>query len=134
MGTEKDSWPGEGGGEEILYIRSSLDSTDPPTITLHGSKFYYMLSELNIPRAKRWPSAPSDSLNLSCNSSDFFNAIVSSEGNSKQTYADWLLAVCKYLAVELQGRLEETGKMKEYIVTGHGIMPGDIKRKDYYRS
>ena len=45
-----------------------------------------------------------------------------------------LPAVCKYLAVELQGRLEETGKVKDYIVTGHGIMPGDIKRKDYHRS
>jgi len=28
-----------------------------------------------------------------------------------------LPAVCKYLAVELQGRLEETGKVKDYIVT-----------------
>ncbi|XP_076461921.1 uncharacterized protein LOC143294347 [Babylonia areolata] len=42
--------------------------------------------------------------------------------------------VCKYLAVELQGRLLETGKVKEFIETGHGIMPGDRKRKEYKKS
>ncbi|KAL8609348.1 hypothetical protein ACOMHN_008142 [Nucella lapillus] len=42
--------------------------------------------------------------------------------------------VCKYLAVELQGRLTETGKVKEYIETGHGIMPGNRKRKEYKKS
>ncbi|XP_070185164.1 protein canopy 4-like [Littorina saxatilis] len=42
--------------------------------------------------------------------------------------------VCKYLAVELQGRLEETGRRKQYIETGHGIMPGDRKKKDYKKS
>ncbi|KAL8609346.1 hypothetical protein ACOMHN_008140 [Nucella lapillus] len=42
--------------------------------------------------------------------------------------------VCKYLAVELQGRLEETGKVRGYIETGHGLDAKQKKRKEYKKS
>lgn len=42
--------------------------------------------------------------------------------------------VCKYLAVELQGRLDETGKVRGYIETGHGLDPKKKKKTDYKKS
>ncbi|XP_070185162.1 protein canopy 4-like isoform X1 [Littorina saxatilis] len=42
--------------------------------------------------------------------------------------------LCKYLAVELQGRLDETGKVRGFIETGHGLDPKQKKRKEYKRS
>lgn len=42
--------------------------------------------------------------------------------------------VCKYLVVELQSRLDETGKNKEVIRTGHGIDPAKKKQVDYRKS
>ncbi|XP_076461908.1 protein canopy 4-like [Babylonia areolata] len=42
--------------------------------------------------------------------------------------------VCKYLAVELEGRLEETGKIGGYIETGHGLDIKQKKRKEYKKS
>ncbi|CAG2227872.1 CNPY3_4 [Mytilus edulis] len=42
--------------------------------------------------------------------------------------------VCKYLVVELQSRLDETGKNKEVIRTGHGIDPSKKKQVDYRKS
>lgn len=32
-----------------------------------------------------------------------------------------LVTVCKYLVTELQDRLDETGKTKEILRTGHGL-------------
>ena len=42
--------------------------------------------------------------------------------------------VCKYLVVELQDRLDETGKSKEVIRTGHGLDPSKKKAIDYRKS
>lgn len=42
--------------------------------------------------------------------------------------------VCKYLVIELQSRLDETGKNKEVIRTGHGIDPSKKKQVDYRKS
>ncbi|PVD37754.1 hypothetical protein C0Q70_00355 [Pomacea canaliculata] len=42
--------------------------------------------------------------------------------------------VCKYLAVELQGRLDETGKVRGVIETGHGLDTKFKKKKEYKKS
>lgn len=42
--------------------------------------------------------------------------------------------VCKYLVVELQYRLDETGKNKEVLRTGHGLDPEKKKAIDYRKS
>ena len=43
-------------------------------------------------------------------------------------------SVCKYLAIELRDRLEETGKSKEVLETGHGIDPRKKKKIKYNTS
>ena len=45
-----------------------------------------------------------------------------------------LFSVCKYLVVELQDRLDETGKSKEVIRTGHGLDQSKKKAIDYRKS
>ena len=45
-----------------------------------------------------------------------------------------LFVVCKYLAIELRDRLDETGKVKEVIETGHGIDPRKKKKIQYNKS
>ena len=42
--------------------------------------------------------------------------------------------VCEYLAVELQGRLDETGKTRGYIETGHGLDNKKKKKTEYKKS
>lgn len=44
------------------------------------------------------------------------------------------VTVCKYLAVELQGRLDETGKVRGFIETGHGLDAKKKKKTDYRKS
>ena len=43
-------------------------------------------------------------------------------------------SVCKYLAIELRDRLDETGKSKEVLETGHGIDPRKKKKIKYNTS
>merc|ERR1719234_1088390 len=42
--------------------------------------------------------------------------------------------VCKYFATEFQSRLDETGKSREVIRTGHGLDPKKKKKITYHTS
>ena len=45
-----------------------------------------------------------------------------------------VFVVCKYFVVELQNRLDETGKSKEVLRLGHGLSTKNIKAIAYKTS